>query len=252
MVPTRVSMSLALLLAVGSLPVLAGPTSHAMELEEDGSILFVDIESGRLLRLREGQLSVVSQLEGVPEGDAMHNLIRAMTGEVYLGQKKTVWKIGPEGDLESVKPPAELKTLFANRPGDLAPDGSIFVARDFKNIQRSLPGGDAHPVLVTDMISRIYSMSATPYGRLFFANNTEIAKLDAKGEVEILQQVEGEKIYGLAALGENAVLVLRQRDGEGARLEKLDTFGKVEEVVSAAHIAAVSPQAPVEIASASD
>jgi len=223
-----------------------------MEVDENGAVLFVDLDKGRLLRLEDGQLTVVSQLEGVPDGDVMQNLIRSISGELYLGQKKTVWKVAPEGEVELVKPPPELKVLFANRPGDLAPDGSVYVARDFKNIQRSLPGGDSHPVLVTDVIGKIYSLSVTPYGRVFFANNAEIAKLDAQGEVEILQKLEREKIHGLASMGENAVLVLRQKEGEGPRLERLDTLGTIEVVVSADHIEAVSIQAPVQIARSTD
>ena len=252
MVPTRIALSVAIVWVLASLPALAGPTSHAMELDEDGSILFVDLERGRLLRLDDGQLTVVSQLEGVPEGDAMQNLIRSISGELYLGQKKTIWKVTPEGAVEAVKPPPELKVLFANRPGDLAPDGSVYVARDFKSIQRSLPGGDSHPVLAVDVISKIYSISVTPYGRVFFANNSEIAKLDAQGEIEILQEIDGEKIHGLAAMGENAVLVLRQKKVEGTRLERLDTFGNAEVLVTADHIEAVSIQAPVQIARSSD
>jgi hypothetical protein len=249
--PKRIVLSVTLVLALGSLPVLAGPTSHAMEVDENGAVLFVDLDKGRLLRLADGQLTVVSQLEGVPDGDAMQNLIRSISGELYVGLKKTVWVVTPEGELESAKPPPELKVLFANRPGDLAPDGSVYVARDFKNIQRSLPGGDSHPVLVTDVIGKIYSLSVTPYGRVFFANNSEIAKLDAQGEVEILQQVEGERILGLAAMGENAVLVLRQKDGEGSRLERLDVLGNTEVLVSADQIGAVSEGAPVRVADSS-
>lgn len=248
MVPTRTLLSVSLLLVFGSLPAAAGPTSHAMELDEDGSVLFVDLENGRLLRLRDGQLMVVAQLDEVPDGDARKNLIRSIDGELYVGQKKTVWRVSGEGEIEVTKPPSELKSLFANRPGDLAPDGSVYVARDFRNIQRSLPGGDSHPVLATDLISKIYSISVTPYGRVFFANNAEIAKLNAEGEVEILQELEGERIYGLAALGENAVLVLRQRDGEAARVERLDVLGNTEVIVSGEQIATVSKDAPVEIA----
>jgi len=188
----------------------------------------------------------------VPEGDARQNLIRAISGELYLGLKKAVWMVTPEGEVEAVKPPSELKELFVNRPGDLAPDGSIYVARDFRNIQRFLPGGDSHPVLATDVISKIYTISVTPYGRVFFANNAEIAKLDAQGEVQILQELVGEKIHGLAAVGENAVLVLRQRDGESPRLERLDAFGNAQVLVTAENIGAVSRDTPVQIARSSD
>jgi len=223
-----------------------------MELDEDGAVLFVDLERGRLLRFFEGQLSVMSALEGVPEDDARRNLIRSIDGELYLGQKKAVWKVTPAGDVEAAKPPSELKSLFLNRPGDLAPDGSVYVARDFKNIQRSLPGGDTHPVLITDVISKIHSFSVTPYGRVFFANNAEIAKLDALGEVAILQKIEGETILGLAAVGERVVLVLVQKDGEAARLERLNTSGDSEVLVSGDQIAAVSRDFPLQIANSSD
>ena len=248
MVPTRVLESVSLLLIASAVPVLAGPTTHAMELAENGAVLFVDLDRGRLLRYHEDRLTLVSELKGVPASDVMQNLVLAVTGELYIGHKKSVWMVKPDGAVESAKPPAELKELFVNRPADLAPDGSVYLARDFKNIQRSLPGGDAHPVLTTDVISRIHTMSVTPYGRVFFANNAEIAKLTAEGEVEILQELEKERILGLAAAGENTLLVLRQREGEGPRLERLDAFGNAELLVSAEQIAAVSRDAPVQIA----
>lgn len=247
MVPTRVLLSVLLALGLCCLPAYAGSTSHAMELDEDGAVLFVDLEKGRLLRFHEGQLSVMSGLEGMPADDAKENLIRSIDGDLYLGQKKAVWKVISGGEVETAKPPSELKSLFVNRPGDLAPDGSVYVARDFKNIQRSLPGGDAHPVLITDVISKIHSIAVTPYGRVFFANNTEIAKLDAQGEVKILQKFDAERILGLAAVGENVVLVLRQKDAEPARLERLDTSGSIELLVSGDQIAAVSREEPVQV-----
>ena len=247
MVPTRMILSVSLSFLLSPWSAVAGPTSHAMETDESGAVLFVDLERGRLLRFQDGQLSLLSDLEGVPDGDLMQNLVLSITGELYLGQKKSVWKISPDGAIESATPPKEIKALFSNRPGDLAPDGSVYVSRDFKNIQRSLPGGDAHPVLASDVISRIHSMSVTPYGRVFFANNTEIAKLDAKGEVAMLQDFYGEKVFGLAAVGENAVLVLRQPEGEGLRLERLDIFGSTQTVVSPEQMAAVAKDQPVQI-----
>lgn len=251
MIPTRISLSVFLMVLVCVLPAFAGPTSHAMEVDEDGSVLFVDLDRSRLLRFADGELTVVSELEGVPEGDVMQNLILSIAGDLYVGQKKTVWKVTSDGGLEAVKPPSELKVLFVNRPGDLAPDGSVYVARDFKNLQRSLPGGDSHPVLATDVISKIHSISVTPYGRVFFANNAEIAKLDAEGNVKILQKLEGERVLGLAAMGENAVLVLRRKDGSSARLERLDISGNTEILVSADHIGTVAADVPVQIAKSS-
>lgn len=248
MVPTRIVLSVLIVVALRALPISAGPVSHAMEVDEDGSILFVDLLEGRLLRLREGQLSLESNLEGVAEGDAMQNLVLSITGDLYVGQKKAVWKVGADGAVEAAKPPTELKSLFINRPGDLAPDGSVYVVRDFKNIQRSLPGGDAHPVLATEGIRRIHSIAVTPYGRVFFANNAEIAKLDAKGQVEILQELNGDTILGMAAQGEHSVLILRGSEQAPTRLERLDTRGNTEVLVSAEQIAAVTREAPVQIA----
>lgn len=250
MVRRRIFSAIGLGMLLGGLPLSAGRISHAMEVTDDGSVLFVDIERGRLLRYHDGSLSVASELSGVAGEDAMQNLIRAIDGELYLGQKKTVWTVSPTGEVEAVKPPGELKNLFKERPGDLAPDGSVYVARDFRNIERALPGGDSHPVLVTDVISKIHTIAVTPYGRVFFANNSEIAKLDAEGEVAILQQIEGEKIFGLAAVGESAVLVLRQKDGEGLRLEHLDLSGNIRQVASADHIASVKTDQPVQITAA--
>jgi hypothetical protein len=246
MIRTRFLSSLTLGLILGAMPVAAGPISHAMELDPEGAVYFVDVERGRLLRYEKGSLSVFSELSGVTAGGAMQNLIRTVDGELYLGQKKAVWKLSPTGAVEAVKPPAELKNLFKERPGDLAPDGSVYVARDYRTIERALPGGDAHPVLTTDVISKIHSMSATPYGRVFFANNSEIAKLDAEGEITIFQELEGDKVLGLAAVGENAVLVLRQSEGAGLRLEHLDALGKTRELVSAEQIAAVTMEQPVD------
>lgn len=249
MVPMRIFLPVFLVLGSVAMAALAGPTSHALELEEAGSVLFVDLDGGRLLRLHEDQLTLVAELAEIPAGDLRQNLVLSITGQVYLGQKKSVWEVTAAGELEAVKAPAELKVLFVNRPADLAPDGSLYVARDFKNIDRSLPGGDSHPVLITDVISKIHSIAVTPYGRVFYANNSEIAKLDAQGEVNILQKIEDEKIFGMGAIGENEVLVLRQKDGEAVRLERLDTIGKTEVLVSAEQIATVSRDNPVEITS---
>ena len=246
MLRTRFLSSLALSLILGAMPIAAGPITHALEVEPEGSVFFVDIERGRLLRYLDGSLSVFSELDGVSGDDALQNLVRTIDGELYLGQKKTVWKIHTTGEVEASKPPADLKNLFKERPGDLAPDGSVYVARDFRNIERALPGDDAHPILMTDLISKIYSMAVTPYGRVFFANNAEIAKLDAQGEIEILQKLDGDKIFGLAALGENSLLILRQTEGAGLRLEHMDAMGKIRELVSAEQTATVTMDRPID------
>lgn len=250
MVPTRIVVSALIVVALGALPFSAGPVSHAIELDEDRSVLFVDLAAGRVLRLREGQLSVVADLAGKVEGDGLQNLVLSISGELYLGQKKAVWSVLADGSLEPAKPPKELKVLFLNRPGDLAPDGSVYVARDFRNIERSLPGGDTHPVLATDLISKIHSLSVTPYGRVFFSNNAEIAKLNAQGEVAILQELDGDVILGLAAQNENTVLVLRRNEANAFRLERLQTSGNIEVLVSADQIAAVTKEVPVQIVTA--
>jgi len=245
---TRVSQSVALLSLALALPASAGPTSHAMEVDGDGAVLFVDLQRGRLLRFHEGELSVASELTGVPAGDHLRNLVMSITGELYLGEKKTVWKIGEDGSVESTKPPAELKALFIKRPADLAPDGSVYVARDFKNIERSLPGGDAHPVLTTDIISKIYSMAVTPYGRVFFGNNTEVAKLTAEGEVEMVLEIKEGSVLGLAALGERAVLLLRRHEKDAVSLERIHINGNREVLLSVDQIASVTSGSPVKIA----
>ena len=232
----RLLSSASLLVVLVAVPASAGPVSHALETGADGSILLVDLERARLLRWHEGELSVLSALEGVPAGDARQNLISSIDGEIFLGVKKSVFRVLDGGGLEATKPPAGLKNLFRGRPADLAPDGSVFVAADFKQIERSLPGGDTHPVLINDTISRIHSMAVTPYGRVFFSNSSEIAKLKADGSVEVLLDVRGDTILGLAALGENECLLLRQdRDGRQT-LERLDNFGNVEVVVTAEQI----------------
>jgi len=46
--PTRILLAVSLVLMLGGLPAVAGTTSHAMELDQDGSVLFVDLEHGRL------------------------------------------------------------------------------------------------------------------------------------------------------------------------------------------------------------
>lgn len=242
----RISLSVSiLLLSAGSM--LAGPISHAIEVDPAGSVLFVDLDRGRLLRYLDGELSVAADLTGVPEGDVRQNLVLTVEGDLYLGQKRAVWKVSADGSVESSKPPSQIKQLFINKPGDLAPDGSIYVSRDFKTIERALPGGDAHPVLTTDVISRIHSIAVSPYGRVFFANSSEIAKISAKGEVTVLRDLRGEKVFGLAALGENEVLVLRQGDGEGLRLEKLDSSGNTVVVVEPGQMAAVSEGEPLRV-----
>lgn len=247
MVPTRVFSSVFFLLLLGVSASSAGPTSHAMELSPDGSLFIVDIDNGRLLRLAGAELTIYSSLQGVPPGDHLQNLVLTPTGELFLGEKKAVWKVAADGSVNATKPPAQIKSLFIGRPGDLAPDGSIYVARDFRNISRSLPGGDSHPVLTTDTISKIHSMSVTPYGRVYFGNTSEVAKLNAQGEVEILVDLQGQAVMGLAAEGENAVLLLRRnRDGK-LYLERIDIFGNAELLLTSEDIAAVTTEHAVTL-----
>jgi hypothetical protein len=121
------------------------------------------------------------------------------------------------------------------------------VARDYRNINRYLPGGDATPVLISDTIGKIHSLSVTPYGRVFFGNNSEVAKLDAEGEVEILVDLEGQNVLGLGAVNESEVLVLR-RDRAGKQyLELIDAFGHTTELLTSEQMAAVSDDQVVTV-----
>ena len=169
MAPIRLVLSVSLLAVLVAVPASAGPTSHALAMARDGSILFVDLDQNRLLRLHEGELSVASNLDGVPEGDHLQNLILTLDDELYIGVKKTIWRIAADGSVEAATPPKKLKSLFGGKPGDLGRDGSVYLARDSRSIERSLPGGDALPVLATDYIGRIQSMAVTPLAR---RNNT--------------------------------------------------------------------------------
>ncbi len=247
MVRIRVVIGALELLSMVAVPVLAGPVSHAMELAADGTLFMVDPDRGRLLRFRDDELSVFSDLDGVPQGDHLQNLVLTVSGELYLGEKKSVWRIHGDGSVERTPPPAELRQLFKARPGDLAPDGSIYLASDFRNIDRSLPGGDVHPVLVTDTISKIHSLSVTPYGRVFFSNSAEVAKLDAEGEVRVLVELEGHDILGLAAENETSVLLLRRDRDDQKYLERVDAFGHVTVLLTGDQIASVSSDRALEI-----
>lgn len=247
MASTRLMLSVSLLAVLVAGPASAGPTSHALEVAPDGSVLFVDLAQNRLLRFHEGELSVASSLDGVPQGDNLQNLVQALDGELYLGLKKTVWKIADDGSMETIKAPQELKPLFGGRPGDLGRDGSVYVARDFKNVERTLPGGDTLPVLATDNISKIHSLAVTPYGRVFFGNSSEVAKLEADGSVKIIIELEGDTVLGLAALGENQFLILRKRKGGDTSLDRVDAFGNVEIVLDANQIASANSAGPVPI-----
>jgi hypothetical protein len=250
MISTRLFLSVALLTAVVAMPVQAGPVSHALQVTPEGAVLFVDLEQNRLLRYHEGELSVASDLEGVPAGDHLQNLVLTLDGELYLGERKTVWKIDSNGGAEIAKPPKALKSLFGGRPGDLGRDGSVYVARDYKNIERSMPGGDSLPVLVTDNISKIHSLAVTPYGRIFFGNTSEVAKLESDGSVKIFVELAGDRVLGLAAIGENRFLLLRQ-DKNGARsLEIIDPFGNSQVLVNSNQIASVTDAGPLAITNA--
>ena len=61
MIRTRFLSLLTLGLILGAMPVAAGPISHAMELDPEGAVYFVDVERGRLLRYEKGSLSVFSE-----------------------------------------------------------------------------------------------------------------------------------------------------------------------------------------------
>ena len=247
MTPTRLVLSVSLLTVFVAVSASAGPTSHALEVTTEGSIFFVDLDQNRLLRLFEGELSVASGLEGIPAGEHLQNLVLTIDGDLYIGTKKTVWKISPEGRVESTKPPKNLKSLFAGKPGDLGRDGSVYLARDSRNIERSLPGGDDLPVLATDHIGRINSMSVTPYGRIFFGNSSEVAKLEADGSVKIFLELEGDDVLGLAALGENRFLLLRRVRGGAVSLQHVDAFGNVRVLLTPDQIASASSSGPVAI-----
>ena len=227
---------------------MAGPTSHAMEVADDRAILFVDLDQNRLLRLHEGELSVASNLDGVPEGDHLQNLILTLDDELYIGVKKTIWRIAADGSVEAATPPKKLKSLFGGKPGDLGRDGSVYLARDSRSIERSLPGGDALPVLATDYIGRIQSMAVTPYGRIFFGNSSEVAKLEADGSVKIFLELEGDAVLGLAASGENRFVLLRRAKGGAVNLERVDAFGNVEVLLTPDQVASASSSGPVAIA----
>lgn len=247
MVRSQVPLLISALALVGAVPGWAGPTAHAMELTNDGVLFFVDLDRQRLLKLSGSELSVHSTLEGVPEGDPMQNLVLTVSGELYVGAKKLVFRIDDDGSIESAKPPGSIKALFSNRPADLAPDGSVYVASDYRSIDRSLPGGDSHPVLLTDTISKIHTLSVTPYGRVFFGNSSEVAKINARGEVDILVDLQGQTVLGLAAESENSVLLLR-RDRDGRQhLERIDAFGNSATLLTDDQIAAVAVGAPIRI-----
>jgi hypothetical protein len=249
MASTRLLVSISLLAALVAVSASAGPTAHALELSREGTLYFVDLERARVLRFEGTELSVASTLDGVPPGDHMQNLVLGLDGQLYLGLKKSTWKIGPDGRVETAKPPAELKVLFNGRPGDLAPDGSVYTARDFKNIERSMPGAQPLAVLITDNISKIHSIAVTPYGRVLFSNNSEVAKLKADGTVEILVELAGDEVLGLAALGENEILMLLRSKSGGVSLVHVDSSGTVKPLISAEQIASASSDGPVEISS---
>lgn len=249
MASTRLLMSVSVLAVLVAGSASAGPTSHAMEVASDGSVYFVDFERNRLLRFHDWELSVASDLDGVPAGDHLQNLVLTLKDELYIGVKKTIWKIDSDGSVIVAKPPKELKVLFGGRPGDLGLDGSVYLARDFKSIERSMPGGDTLPVLITDNISKILSMAVTPFGRIFFSNNTEVAKLQADGTVQIITELRGDTILGLAALRENECLLLRQDKSGSLRLEFIDTSGDSKVMVSAEQIASATSGESIKIES---
>ena len=103
------------------------------------------------------------------------------------------------------------------------------------------------PVLATDNISKIHSLAVTPYGRVFFGNSSEVAKLEADGSVKIIIELEGDTVLGLAALGENQFLILRKRKGGDTSLDRVDAFGNVEIVLDANQIASANSAGPVPI-----
>lgn len=243
MVPTRVSVSavVAALALTGS--AWAAPPYHALELAPEGTVYFVDLPRGRLLRLHKNELVVYSDLDGVPGGDHLQNLVWTHTGEIYLGDKKSVWRVGEDGSVEAAVPPSELKYLFARRPADLAPEGSIYVARDFRKIERSLPGGDAHPVPVNDRIGRIQSMTVTPFGQIYLDNGSGIAKLSSDGKVSLLLDNHGSTVLGLAAEDEVSVLLLRQDRNGSVDLVRIDAQGESEVILGAGQIAAAKASA---------
>lgn len=236
MIPTRVLVWVVLAALAGS--VRAGPPYHALELAPEGTVFFVDLPRSRLLRFNQNGLVVISDLEGVPEGDHLQNLVWTHSEELYLGDKKSVWRIGEDSTVEVAIPPSELKSLFARRPADLAPDGSVYVARDFRNIERSLPGGDAYPIPVNDRIGRIRSMTVTPYGQVYCDNGSGIAKVDSDGTVSFLLESQDGTVLGLAAEDEVSVLMLRQDSAGSVDLVRIDLQGESEVVLSADQIVA--------------
>ena len=240
MVLTRLSVPVvvAALALAGS--VWAAPPYHAMELAPEGTVFFVDLPRGRLLRFNQGGLVVISDLKGVPSGDHLQNLVWTHSGELYLGDKKSVWRIGEDGTVEAATPPSELKYLFARRPADLAPDGSIYVARDFRTLERSLPGGDAHPVPTNDRIGRIQSMTVTPRGQIYLGNRSGLVKLSPDGTVNILLDSDGSTILGLAAENDDSVLLLRLDNAGSINLVRIDSQGESEVILSADQIAAAT------------
>lgn len=249
MTPTRLALSVSLLTVFLAVSASAGPTSHALEQARDGTILFVDFDQNRLLRFHEGELAVASELDGVPAGDHLQNLVMTIDDDLYIGIKKAVWKISSDGRVESATPPKNLKSLFTGKPGDLGRDGSVYFARDSRNVERSLPGGDALKVLATDNIGRINTMAVTPYGRIFFGNSSEVAKLEADGSVKIFLELEGDDVLGLAAIAENRFVMLRRAARGGAvSLEHVDAFGNVRVMLTPDQIASASSSGPVAIA----
>lgn len=247
MASTRFLMSVSVLAVLVAGSASAGPTAHALEVASDGSVYFVDLERNRLLRLHDWELSVASDLDRVPAGHHLQNLVLTLKDELYLGVKKTIWKVNSDGSVEVARPPKELKSLFGGRPGDLGMDGSVYLSRDFRSIERSLPGGDTLPVLITDNISKILSMAATPSGRIFFSNNSEVAKLDAEGAVKIIIELAGDTVLGLAALRENEFLLLRQDMSGSPSLEFIDVSGNSKVMVSAEQMASAVSGESIEI-----
>lgn len=243
MAPTRVFTSAVLLSSVLAGAVWAAPPYHAMELSAQGDLYFVDLPRARLLRLNQQGLVVISDLVGVGDGDHLYNLVSTHTGELYLGDKKSLWRIGENGSVEPSSPPEGMKYLFARRPADLAPDGSIYVARDFRKIERSLPGGSAHPVIVQGSLGRIESMTVTPFGRIYLDNGSELVQIDADGRLTTLRAGEGDTVVGLAAESEDSVLMLRLAAG-GVDLLRVDGQGESEVILSADQIAAVTAGEP--------
>ena len=91
-------------------------------------------------------------------------------------------------------------------------------------------------------------MAVTPYGRIFFSNGAEVAKLEADGSVKIFLELDGDAVLGLAALGENRFVLLRRAKGGAVNLERVDAFGNVEVLLTPDQIASASSSGPVVIA----